>query len=141
MFNSLLIERAKNANFCQGLLLFPCLPTDWSSFYTSLKLGQGINVEISGKKKKIVTPDLQLYAKCIQLREYKDICKNYIFRPGELHIIFAMMKVFGKYTDVSGLERLFIEAEIYGKKYLETDFTGKASGARNRCTYDFLLSA
>ena len=49
-------------NICKGA-------PAWSNLYTSLKLVQGINVSTTGNNKAIITLDLQLYAKCMQLRE------------------------------------------------------------------------
>ena len=39
---------------------------------------------------------------------------NFIFRLGELHIVFAMLKVLEKYKIDSGLDDIFIETGIYG---------------------------
>ena len=39
---------------------------------------------------------------------------NFIFPLGELHIVFAMLKVLGKYIIDSGLDDIFIGTEIYG---------------------------
>ena len=44
---------------------------------------------------------------------------------GELHVIFAMLKVIGKYIDASGLDESFIEADIYGPNTLEQITRGK----------------
>ena len=43
-------------------------PPDWSALYTALKIVQGINVEVSGNQKTIVSFDLHLYSKVMQLR-------------------------------------------------------------------------
>ena len=61
---------------------------------------------------------------------------NFIFHLGELHIVFAMVKVLGKYIIDSGLDNKFTETGIYGpttfgqiiegkhmKKCLEAYFT------------------
>ena len=61
----------------------------------------------------------------MQMRENPDICNNYIFRLGELHIFFAMVKVLGKYIENSGLDRLFIETGIYGETILGQIINGK----------------
>ena len=61
----------------------------------------------------------------MQLREDKDIYDNYIFRPGELHNVLAMLKVLGKFIESSGLERLFVEAGIYGENTLKQILQGK----------------
>ena len=44
---------------------------------------------------------------------------------GELPVIFAMLKVVGKYINSSGLDKSFIEAEIYGQNTMEQIINGK----------------
>ena len=63
-FNSLISERP-TISICQGLPLYPSPPTDWSTLYKTLKIVQGINVEVSGNQKTIVSFDLQLYSKAM----------------------------------------------------------------------------
>ena len=123
-YNSL-ITSTPTITTCQGLPLYPSSPTDWSTLYTALKIVQEINVEVTGENKTIVSLDLQLYSKCMQLRERKEIRDQFIFRLGELHIVFAMLKVIGKYIDQSGIDRLFIETGIYGENTLKQIINGK----------------
>ena len=80
---------------CKSL---PGHPTDWENLYTALKIVQGINVSIAGNNKiNKFTLDLQLYAKCMQLRTKKVILYNYVSIPGMLHIVFAFLKAMGEY--------------------------------------------
>ena len=123
-YNSLITD-ALPVTTCQGLPLYPGAPTDWSNLYAALKIVQGINVLVTRCQKTIVSLDLQLYAKCMQLREKQNINENFIFRLGELHVVFAMLKVIGKYIEGSGLDRLFIEAGIYGPTTLGQIINGK----------------
>ena len=123
-YNSLISSKT-DPTTCQGLPLYPSSPTDWSSLYTSLKIVQGISIAVTGSKRTIVTLDLQLYSKCIQLREDKEILDNYIFRLGELHIVFAMLKVLGKFIENSGIDRLFTESGIYGETTIKQILQGK----------------
>ena len=44
---------------------------------------------------------------------------HFVFRLGELHSVFAMLKSIGKYINNSGLDQAFIEAEIYGNATIE----------------------
>ena len=60
-------------------------------------MAQGINVAVTGNKKTIITLDMQLYSKAVQMREKNDINEEFIFRLGELHIVFAMLKCIGKF--------------------------------------------
>lgn len=123
-YNSLLMDK-EQPTICQGLPLYPSSPTDWSTLYTSLKVVQGLNVVATGSRRTIITLDLQLYSKCIQLREDNAIKQNFIFRLGELHIVFAMLKVLGKYIECSGLDSLFIESGVYGGTTLKQILQGK----------------
>ena len=123
-FNSLL-TKPPLITTCQSLPLYPGHPTDWGNLYTALKIVQGINVSVAGNRKTIVTLDFQLYAKCMQLRVKKDVYDNYIFRLGELHIVFAFLKAMGKYIAGSGLDRVLTESGIYGPTTLGQIIDGK----------------
>ena len=112
-YNSLTTDALPKTTCC-SLPLLRGSPTDWSNLYTSLKRVQQINDSIDPTKKTIVSMDLQLYNKCLQLKDNEDIANNFIFRLGELHAVFAMLKVIGKYIESSGLDQLFVEADVYG---------------------------
>jgi hypothetical protein len=60
---------------------------------------------------------LEVYTNSLKSRE--DIKNQFIFQLGELHILFAMLKVIGKNINQSGLEEVLIEAEIYDPDTLE----------------------
>ena len=51
--------------------------------------------------------------------------KNFIFRLGELHILFAFLKVIGKCIQGSGIDLVLIEAGIYGTTTLGEILEGK----------------
>ena len=123
-YNSLINESVAVTS-CQGLPLYKSSPTDWSTLYSALKMIQGINIEVTGEQKTIISLDLQLYSKCMQLRCKPEIKNNFVFRLGELHIVFAMLKVLGKYIDDSGLDKLFIEAGVYGSTTLRQILEGR----------------
>ena len=115
-------------NQLQHLVFIPVLngsPTDWSNLYTALKIVQGIDVLTSPDKKTIVSIDQQLYAKCTQLKSRNEISENFVFRTGELHIVFSTLKAIGKYIDSSGLDEVFVEAEIYAPATVEQLKGGK----------------
>ena len=65
--------------------------------------------------------DLQLYAKCIKLRSKNEIKGNFIFILGELHVVFAFLKVYGKYINCSGLDQILVDAEILLSYYVITN--------------------
>ena len=125
--------KSYNARQCQKskvtnttiLRLLKTPPTDWSSLYTALKLCQGISTKITPDKKTIVTLDLQLYIKVVQLSSRQDIGDHFVFRMGELHVVFAMCRAIGKYIEDSGLEKLFVHCGIYGPVALGKILEGK----------------
>jgi len=110
---------------CEILPLDASSPTDWTGLYTALKKVRGISVCVAPYKRTIVTLDLQLYAKCMELRSNEEIKNNFIFRLGELHVVFAYLKVLGKYITGSGLDQLLIEVNDYGPTTLGHILNGK----------------
>ena len=73
----------------------------------------------------MMTLDLQLYAKCIELRSKNEIKDNLIFRLGELHIVFTSLKVLGKYINCNGLDQILVDTETYGSTKLSQILNGK----------------
>ena len=53
------------------------------------------------------------------------ILESFIFRIGELHVVFTMLNVLGMYILDSGIDRLFVEAGIYGPTTLGQIIEGK----------------
>ena len=108
-YNSLITNVLPATIYC-GLPLYPAPLTDWRNFYTAFKLCQ--NISTAGKT--IISLDLQLYSKAIKLQSRDDINRNFVFCPGELHIVFAFLHAMGKYIQDSGIDQTFIEAGLYG---------------------------
>ena len=86
--------KAYNARLCgktdkTTIAMLPLIkspPTDLGTLYSALKICQGISTTITPNKKTIVTLDLQLYIKAVQLATRNDIGNHFIFRMGELHV-------------------------------------------------------
>ena len=53
------------------------------------------------------------------------IKENFIFGLGELHIVFAFLKVIGKYILGSGIDQMLNEAGMYGPTTIGQIFEGK----------------
>ena len=86
-------------------------PTNWHNLYIALKEADKLRESIYCDGKTIVTFDLQLHIKAIQLQEKVDIKSNFVFRMGELQVIFCVLKIIGKVLDGSGLDQAFEEAD------------------------------
>ena len=85
-------------------------PTDWENLYTAIKAADELREIIYPEGKTIISFDLQLYIKAIQLQEEPDIKEGFVFRIGELHVVFCALKVLGKMINGSGLDQIFEEA-------------------------------
>ena len=69
---SLLVSQ-QNITKCQLLPLYQETSTDWSNLYAALKIAPGVSISVQPNQKTIVSLDLQLHAKCMQLRENKEV--------------------------------------------------------------------
>ena len=123
-YNSLITKVLPVTIHC-GLPLYPAPPTDWSNFYTALKLCQNISTATYPGGKTIISLDLQLYSKAIQLQSRDEINRNFVFRPSKLHMVFAFLHAMGKYIQDSGIDQTFIEAGLYRPATLNQILTGK----------------
>ena len=88
------------------------LPTDFSNLYQALKICQNISKAVAPSRKTIIILDLRLNAKALQLQGNNEIANNFVFRAGELHIVFQ--HAIDKYIENSGLDQSFTDCDIYG---------------------------
>ena len=69
---SLLVSQ-ENIMKWQLLPLYQETSRDWSNLYVALKLVPGVSILVQPNQETIVSLDLQLYAKFMQLRENKEV--------------------------------------------------------------------
>ena len=112
-YNSILADK-KPANTRCILPIIQGSPSDLSNLYSAIAASARFNVNIGQSLKTIISLDLQLYMKWIQLQSIGNINQNFIFRMGELYIVFCTMKVLGKIIDASGLDMSLSIADISG---------------------------
>ena len=55
-----------------------------------------------------------LYLPAKKLQMARNDLNHLILRPGELHIVMAMLRTIGAYIDSSGIDMCWIESELYG---------------------------
>ena len=61
----------------------------------------------------VVTLDMQLYDLAMKLWcSEEHIANAFLFRPGELHIIFWALASLGDYIEGSGLDQAWVEAGL-----------------------------
>ena len=116
-YDSLITKENLTTTFCSLPIIFGS-PAEWDNLFSSLKKVQKINDLLSPGTKTIVTLDLQLYSKALQLESNSKI-DNFVIRLGELHVVFTAFKMLGKIIDGSGLDKAFEEALIYGSNTVE----------------------
>ena len=63
-------------------------PTDWENLYSAMKEAEKLRQCIFEGGKTTISVDLQLYIKAIRLQERPDVIDGFVFRMGELHIVF-----------------------------------------------------
>jgi len=74
----------------------------------------------------VVTLDLQLYDMAMKLWvEREDIMKQFLFRPGELYIVFWALAALGKYVEGSGIDQAWVEAGLYSPATVSQILNGK----------------
>ena len=72
--------------------------------------------QVSPSKKTIIFLDLQAR---------DDIGRKFVFRVGELHVVFCLLKTIGKCIDASDLPTSLVQAGIYGSTTIEQVMSGK----------------
>lgn len=88
---------------------------EWGTLLTILMRAQNINTSILGiERKTVISLDMSLYLQAKRLQTYRNDLKHIILRPGELHIVMAMLRTIGAYIENSGIDACWIEAEMYG---------------------------
>ena len=80
------------------------------TLYAALKVVQGINIEVTRDWKVTVSFDLQLYSKYTEFRSCNKIHEEFAVRLGELHTVFLILKVIGKYIEESGKYLLILKS-------------------------------
>ena len=123
-YNSILAD--KRPTNTHGILpIIQGTPTDWSNLYSIIAASAKLNVNIGQSSKTIISRDLQLFMKCIQLQSIGNINQSFIFRMGELHTVFCTMRVLGKIIDASGLDMSHSIVGSYGTTTVEQIKPGK----------------
>ena len=109
-----MVTKACSLTNINALLLYLEPPMGFSNLYQALKICQNISTALAPSRKTIITLDLKLYAKALQVQGRNEIANNFVWRAGELSIVFTFQHVIGKYIENSSLDQSFIDCDIYG---------------------------
>lgn len=126
-FNSLLCFTDSKTNVALVPPLIRSPPTDYGTLYTGLMRANNITTCVMGSGSiTVVTLDLQLYDMAMKMwTEREDIRKQFLFRPGELHVVFWALAALGKYVEGSGIDQAWVEAGIYSPTTVTQILGGK----------------
>ena len=94
-YNSLITD-LKPQTIVSTLPIISGSPTEWENLYTAIMEADKLRKYLNGATKTIISFDLQLYSKAIQLQQREDIQNNFVFRLGGLHVVFCFSKTPGK---------------------------------------------
>ncbi|CAH3151769.1 unnamed protein product, partial [Porites lobata] len=90
-------------------------PHEWNTLLTVLMQAQNISTIVVGSERKtVISLDMGLYLPSKKLQMARNDLNHLILRPGELHIVMAMLRTIGAYIDSSGIDMCWIESELYG---------------------------
>ena len=120
-----MVTKACSITNINALLLYLEPPMDSSNLYQALKICQNISTALAPSRKTIITLDLELYAKALQVQGRNEIANNFVWRTGELYIVFTFQHVIGKYIENSSLDQSFIDCDIYGPVTVNQILNGK----------------
>jgi hypothetical protein len=126
-FNSLLSSTGSKTNVALLPPLIRLPPTDYSVLYTGLMRARALTTRVMGPESiTVMTLDLQLYDMAMKLwTEREDIRKQFLFRPGELHVLFWALAALGKYIKGSGIDQAWVEAGLYSPTTVTQILNGK----------------
>ena len=119
--------------------LFRTPPTDLATLYTALKLTQNISAIVVGPERRtLITLDLDLFNRALQI-QVSTKNKNWILKPGGLHLCFAALHALGKQVEGSGMDTVAVEMGVYSVPALRNIYGGKAF--KRGVEYHIMMSA
>ena len=122
-YNSVLNEAKKETRVCV-LPLIETSPTNTSIQLTFMKKLEKITSYVTPQAKTVVSLDLGLYKPVLKLAmANKELSKNWVLRPGELHIIMAMLRAIGSFLDGTGLDSIL--SSLYDDSTVTNILAGK----------------
>ena len=99
-----------------ALPLLPDVAHEWSTLLTvMLQAYQLKNLVVGEDHPAVITFDMALYEKAVQLLDARPNLKSKIFpRLDELHAVMAALRALGTSIENSGIDDAWIEADVYG---------------------------
>ena len=140
-YNSVMFDTRDLTNV-DGFPLVSAHAHEFSTLLSVFRYAELINQHIMVEERKIVVSvDLGLYKPAKQLEFARDDCQNnWIIRPGELHIVMALLRTIGAYIDHSCLDEIWLESGIYSSTTIKQIIEGKNVKRAMKAHITFLQS-
>ena len=88
---------------------------EWNTLLTVLMRAQDISTAVVGDDRKtVISLAMGVYLPAKKLQMARKDLNHLVLRPGELHIVMAMLKTIGAYIESGGINLCWQEAELYG---------------------------
>ena len=111
-----LISPGKSLTQVGALPILPEVAHEWPTLMTVMLQASQVKRFVVGEgHPAVITFDMALYEKSIQLLDGRPNLKNEIFlKLGELHTVMASLRALGTSIENSGIDDAWIEADVYG---------------------------
>lgn len=121
-----LVSRQASLTKVGTIPLIPAPALEWKTLLTVLKQAHGISAEVVGPDKKtVISSDMGLYKPGKQMQMSVNVFNGIILRPGELHVVMRQLHCIGGYTENSGFDLGWTEADIYCPTTAKQNTEGK----------------
>lgn len=137
-FKSLTSSPPKAVDSIHALPLINAPPQDWQTLVTSLvglhKLNQMV-VGDNDAQPVCVWLDMDLYKRAFKLAflQPDNYAGKWILFPGQFHIAICALRCLGRTVEGSGLEEIWVEAEMYGTAVVSQILNGNHYSRAVRC--------
>lgn len=123
-YNSLLSTNMPRAR----VFVLPLLSTSSTELSTQLKvfeIVEKLNFKVCPNTKAVLTLDMGLYQPMQQLLMSRpELQPNFVLRPGELHIVMAMLRSIGSFIVGSGIPETWCECNLYDSSVIKQILDG-----------------
>ena len=111
-----LVSYGQSVTRVGALPLLPEIAHEWSTMLTvMLQASQLKNLVVGQDHPTVITFDMALYEKAVQLIDARSSLKNEVVpRLGELHAVMAALRALRTSIENSGIDDAWIEADLYG---------------------------
>lgn len=127
-YNSLVHEEDERVDNVFPLPIMNSVAHEWSTLITGLENLSKLNKTVRGEDAPPVSVwmDMDLYKRALKLPFLDDSFKDkWIIHPGQFHIVLCALRCLGQTIEGSGLDQVWVEADIFSNVTVNQIITGK----------------